>query len=269
MNEAVALHTAARRYCLERFAYWCDCYAELVSRGRDRQPNGDYTDNAWAIFPRYNVLNAIRVEIERIDPIELAALEETKVMLIRAGDTADDHFTRKPANEIEQRATDEERADFCRYIEDLAASDLESIKPLPYRRVLNAEEAGAIWVRLRRGWHIPEHYWYPLSNRPPVEVEAFHADQDCIQPDVLRSLLASHGIERVWELREYGPEYEEDVALFEPYYTGAEGYWSSGELDWVVYASHESSVTVGGWLLPALKAAWPAWNKQTWRGSLG
>ena len=68
----------------------------------------------------------------------------------------------------------------------------------------------------------------------------------------LREVLASRGIASVWELREYGPEYEQDVGLFEPYYNGAEGYWSSGNLDWIIYASHESSVTVGGWLLPEL-----------------
>jgi hypothetical protein len=71
----------------------------------------------------------------------------------------------------------------------------------------------------------------------------------------------------VWELREYGPEYEQDVSLFDPQYNGAEGYWSSGELDWIVYASHESSVTVGGWLLADVKALWPAWAAHLWRGA--
>jgi hypothetical protein len=266
MNAAVALHTAARRYCLARFTYWCDRYSELVSRGRDRQRNGDYTDKAYAIFPRYNVLKAIRVEIERIDPVADVTLEDMKVMLIRAGDTAEDDFTRNATNEIKQRVTDEERAAYCRYIEDLSALDLESIEPFPYRRVLDDEETKAIWSRLRRIWNITEHYWYPLSDRPSNEVEAFQASWNSIQPEVLRSLLAERGIERVWELREYGPQYEEDTVLFESLYTGSEGYWSAGDLDWIVYASHEGSVTVGGWVLSTLKSMHPAWKEHLWQG---
>ena len=72
---------------------------------------------------------------------------------------------------------------------------------------------------------------------------------------------------RIWELREHGPEYEQDVSLFEPLYDGAEGYWSSGALDWIAYASHESSVTVGGWLLEEVKTLWPTWQAHLWTGA--
>ena len=81
-------------------------------------------------------------------------------------------------------------------------------------------------------------------------------------------MLEARRIERVWALREYGPEYMEDLALFEPYYNGAEGFWSSGDLDWIIYASHERSVTVGGWLLGKLKAIWPSWQDHVWTGIL-
>jgi len=54
------------------------------------------------------------------------------------------------------------------------------------------------------------------------------------------------------------------VSLFQPYYNGAEGYWSSDGLDWIIYASHESSVTVGGWLLEEVKQAWSDWNSRIW-----
>ena len=89
---------------------------------------------------------------------------------------------------------------------------------------------------------------------------------DAVANERLRAILAARGIERVWELREYGPEYEESLALFEPSYNGAEGYWSSGDLDWIFYASHESSVTVGGWLLSELKSMWPSWQAHVWTG---
>ena len=68
----------------------------------------------------------------------------------------------------------------------------------------------------------------------------------------------------MWELREYGAEYECDVALFEPIYNGAEGYWSSPSLDWIVYASHESSITIGGWLAEDVKERWHTWRDHPW-----
>ena len=90
----LALHTAARRYCLQQFTYWCERYSEIVSERGYRRPNGGYTTEALATFPRYNILNAIRVEIERIYPARLGDLETTRALFILAGEIAEDHFTR-------------------------------------------------------------------------------------------------------------------------------------------------------------------------------
>src|SRR5437868_14036156 len=91
VNAAFALHTAARRYCIEKHAYWCERYSEIVRRGEDREDDDyHYTVEALTTFPRYNVLNAIRVDIERIDPVALDNFEATRELLILAGKTADD-----------------------------------------------------------------------------------------------------------------------------------------------------------------------------------
>jgi len=269
VNAPLALHTAARRYCLERHAYWCERYSEIVRKEGDRQRDGyHYTPEALATFPRYNVLNAIRVELERIDPAKLADLENTRTLLALAGETAEDDFTRRPISEIDERAMAEERQAFCRYMGALRLSDLNAVEALPYRRVLTAEESKSIWSRLRARWQIPEGYWYPLAECRLSDVVAFktRAFDEAVGYGSLQGILAARGIERVWELREYGPEYEENVSLFKPYYNRAEGYWSSGDLDWIIYASHESSVTVAGWLLQELKELWPSWNAHVWTG---
>lgn len=266
----MALHTTARRYCLERYALWAERYAEIVRRGEDRERDGyHYTSDALATFPRYNVLNAIRVELERIDPRELRDFEAAKARVLRAGETANDDFTRKPVGAIDKRATAEERGAFCAYIGGLSPADLLSVAPLPFRRVLTAAESDAVGLRLRERWRIPAGYWYPLADCTLPGVDAFdaHAFNEVAPPDRLQGILGRRGVARVWELREYGPEYEEDVSLFDPHYNGAEGYWSSGALDWIIYASHESSVTVGGWLLEEVQAVWPAWQAHLWSGA--
>ncbi len=223
-----------------------------------------------ATFPRYNVLNAIRVELERIDPAKLGEPEDTRALLILAGETALDDFTQLPIGEIDERAMAEERSEYCRYIGGLELSDLSAIETLPYRRILTAQESKTIWSRLRSRWEIPEGYWFPLAECKLPDVVAFktRSFNEAVAYKSLRETLATRGIEHLWELREYGPEYEEDLALFEPYYNGAEGYWSSGGLNWIIYASHESSFTVGGSLLGDLQRMWPSWRSHVWTGIL-
>jgi hypothetical protein len=134
VNAALALHTAARRYCLERHAYWCARYSEILRKRGDRQQDGyNYTAEALATFPRYNVLNAIRVELERIDPAKFGDAESTRALLVLAGNTAEDDFTLRPIGEIDERAMAEERDAFCRYIGGLKPSDLNAVKALAYR----------------------------------------------------------------------------------------------------------------------------------------
>jgi hypothetical protein len=272
VNAPEALHTAARRYCLERGAHWVERYAEVMRQGRDREPDGyDYTPVALATYPRYNVLGAIRVELERIDPANLGTLEDTRELVILAGMAAESMSTR-PHGEIQPRAMAEEREAFCRYVAGLQPSDLDAIAPLPYRRVLTAKEAGSIWSALRARWQIPAEYWfwYPLADCALPDVVAFDAEAFAAAAPYqwLQDLLTARGIERVWELREGGPEYEIEVSLFQPEYDGAEGYWSSADLALVIYASHENSGTVGGWLLQEFKKDWPAWETLVWPRAL-
>lgn len=69
---------------------------------------------------------------------------------------------------------------------------------------------------------------------------------------------------RLWELRELDTDAdcELDLEIFEPAYTGAEGFWTDRSFDWLIYASHEGSLTVAGrQLLPAFQQAFPQWRE--------
>ena len=102
--------------------------------------------------------------------------------------------------------------------------------------------------------------------QPPPHAEAFNSDPffDAQPQQHLRDALSELGVSRLWELRELDTDTnkELDLAALEPLYTGAEGYWTDATLDWLVYASHEGSVTVAGErLLPALQRRWPEWTQ--------
>lgn len=64
-------------------------------------------------------------------------------------------------------------------------------------------------------------------------------------------------------------EYEVDLELLElgPAGPPVEAYWTSGTLDWLLYISHEDSVTIAGdWLVAAVKEVWPEWDQHRYTG---
>jgi hypothetical protein len=269
MNLAQAMHVAARRYCSDQFGYWSNRYAILDRQGTNRVETDDsweYSPEALAIFPRYNVLRAIGIEIERLNPERLVDVADTRELLLAAGMTAEDEFTRNPIGEIAATSTANEREAFCRFIRELTEAELGATQPLAYRRVLTTVESKQIWSRLRQTWRISDSYWYPLAKSSLGNIAAFQDRPfyEFVPPAILKEILTAHRIDRLWELRESGAEYEQDISLFEPYYNGAEGYWSSDELGWIIYASHESSLTIGGWLLDEIKDRWPSWRESIW-----
>lgn len=136
-----------------------------------------------------------------------------------------------------------------------------------HERIVPQSEADDLRGRLLSACGGSEGYWWPMSGERPPDAEAFqdyYFDHE-FGYDSLRRVLSQHGVTRVFEFREDGKCYEVSTAGFEPRYTGLEGFWATSQFDWIIYASHESSVTVAGrWLLPAVKAAWPVWRLRVW-----
>lgn len=262
----IALHTAARRYLMMVHSRWTERYAE-IGGGR----SGAYTRQELDTFPRYNVANAMLEEVERLQPDEAWTLAEARERVVEAGACAQTVFTDPAGGVIQARAMAEERSAFESYVRTLTEADLAHIEPLPYRRVLRASEVERGWRDLHDAWGV-KGYWYPLDESPRPDVIAFQApyfDRD-VGGTALRRILDSRGVGRVYELREYGANYELALALLDPEYNGAEGFWYAapggpGAREWLVYASHESSLTIGGsWLIEEVKALWPSWDRYLW-----
>lgn len=264
--EVERLHVAARRYCADRFEVWTKEYQRLVAAGGDRR-GPDYTPEAYRTFPRYQVLDAIRTDLERLTGADVVSLDDAREMFALAGLTAENAFTSYDEPQA-QAAVLAEREEFARFVREVPNAILSAVEPLPYTRVLSPDEAEQVWGSVERVWGLRRReYWYPLAETERSDVEAFQAPYffRAVTPERLGILLAERGVTRVWELREYGPEYELDASAFEPDYNGAEGLWTSHARDWIIYASHETSITVGGWMLAEVKLEWPEWERHTWR----
>ena len=264
MNKAKALHTSARLYCCENYNRWAEQYRKLPNGGRAKD-GYNYSDEALDTFPRYRILANILVEVMRINPDTLVDLEHTRVLILNAGKIAKEIFTQGAHCPIETSAILEECETFYSYIRKLNDSELANVQPLPDSRVLTTIESEYMWNLLRERWQIHKRdYWYPLTECTLDDIEAFQDKyfHDFCSSFALDELLISHGVTRLWEFCEDGLVYEQEVSIIEPCYYGEEAYWTSGDMDWIIYASHENSITIGGWLLREVKAAWPEWKQR-------
>jgi len=96
MNGVEVLHTAARRYCMDRAALW-------VRRYTERSIGSDHPE-ARDIYPRYNVLTAILVDDESVTPDAFDVIEDLRIFLTAVGQTASDMFTQSPRSAIAEKA---------------------------------------------------------------------------------------------------------------------------------------------------------------------
>lgn len=265
-NPSLRLYNAARTYCLERHAQWCSRYRVLSEGGRDRVGK-EYSDEAYDTYPRYNVLKAILTEIERIDSDALPKYPDLVELLVFAVQAADSVFTVDPHSPIAAAAMADERQQFVDMIRLLSPDSLPDTPPLPYKRVLSVHEVTVLRERLKARWAAGDGYFYPLAECADPTLRAFNTeafDRE-FPPDRLQSILRSWGIHRIFELREYGDEnYCLAVDAWEPFYNGAEGFWFSDTLDWILYASHEDSMTTGGTLTDALLSTWQDAERHIW-----
>ncbi|MBB5168356.1 hypothetical protein [Mycobacterium sp. AZCC_0083] len=270
MNAVAALHNAARRYCLDQIAHWQQAYAELSAAGKDQtsEPSGggSDTEKAYGLFPRYHVLQAILSEVERSVPTDFDSIDTARMWLARAAETAQNPFTVNPNHPTEERAMAEERDAFVHFVDHSDEDDWWRSPPLPYRRVLQNEEADAHYQDFCKRWG----QWYGANDqRHEDQCLTLHTDWVDVQPgheQAIQSMLSPR-VTRLIEIREYGDSYELDLQAVSFSYDGAEGYWFVDDLDWMIYASHESSITFGGdWLIQAVRNSTPDIGKYVYLG---
>jgi hypothetical protein len=124
-----------------------------------------------------------------------------------------------------------------------------------------------IYKTFKSGW---SPYWYPLKDiKDNIPVIAFNSDywDDDYKMKSLLNLMKCHNIKKVYTLQECSnvyvyDDYLSEVGLLEqdedmssynfPYYS--EQYTWDSNNDWLIYTSHEATVTFAGeWIVKAIK----------------
>lgn len=251
------LHVAARRRCMERHAEWSAIYQAMSEAGAGYNPTSrTYSLRARAVFPRYLQLHAMQVELERLEPDALGSLAEARTALIAACERARIANPAVEDDPIAIPAFEEERALLVEFLATVDDDLLWRVRPLPYRRVLAADELAALTPRVTARFGT----WY--GGACDRALTCAHRTYDLpLQPApaaVLRPLLPA----RVYEWNEIDESVVQDTSAVG--FERAEAYWFSAELTWLVYASHEATLTIAGdALVPAVERSAPGWRART------
>jgi len=123
--------------------------------------------------------------------------------------------------------------------------------------------------KLKEKWAIEyRDYWIPLDGDIGEDTEFFNYRifQKEFGMEKLKRLISDLGHTFIYQLNEANDDEEVGVNEMDEY-SGLELYYTNKDCDWVVYLSHENTITLAGKsLLNALKIKWTDWNKyaQQW-----
>ncbi|WP_433056592.1 hypothetical protein [Dactylosporangium sp. CS-033363] len=153
-------HWAARRHLAARYQELRGEYGRLPNGGRAAD-GYEATIEAKRIFPRYRAVEAILVDVERLDPDRLPGAGVVAEELLEAAEHAQSPFVEPPSAEVEAQAAADERRLFAGVVRDWTARAEIRVDPLPYRRVLPPEESADWRAKLVRRWGVRDFSWHP------------------------------------------------------------------------------------------------------------
>lgn len=183
MKMTSALHTAVRRFCMEEHAIWVQEYSDLQSAEGFRvqdyfRPGWTYSQGAYSLFPRYRLAEGTLINVERISLESGTSLEQVRILLLKAGQDAYDHLREEfKGKDAACAALTSQAAAYQDFVVNISPTLLESVEPLPYRRVLTDQESAALWQILRATWQIRGAGYgrFPLTDDvPPPGALTFH-----------------------------------------------------------------------------------------------
>lgn len=131
---------------------------------------------------------------------------------------------------------------------------------------LDSTKADFLKERIESTWDITQHYWYPLYKCTRSDVLAFNDDYiEGIEAKIrdVRHILLKLNYDSAYEMNEDRLVWLIDTDSLVPAMgkDNDERFWFSEDMSWIIYASHEGSITFGGEeLLNQIKSKWDDWQ---------
>ncbi len=147
---------------------------------------------------------------------------------------------------------------YVRIAENAFWDYLQSLSPdcpapdVPYCRIIRGSEAKKIARQIRRAWGYDTSCWYPLNGEPASG--KFFISTKWIEPhmDEIRRLLGTPP-NRIYEYGEEWYDLPHCAEVDQIKTRSSEIAYSPKDFSWLIYFSHENTVTFAGTIVPAIQ----------------
>ena len=203
-------------------------------------------------FFRYLVMNEIESQLCTLVDAEFADFGEFQELVQGIPAHYGDAGLKNP---------DEDAVEYIHEAEKAFLELLEAAKPgcaapeIPYFRYLTGEERNKAIARFRERWeYVPHKYWYPMTSREIREDKLFlmadYVEDYWAQIEQLLGLPENH-IYSYGESTRPGLDCAEVAEMVG--YGGLEEACCDKDFTWIIYFSHEDTVTFAGAILPEIQ----------------
>ena len=263
LDAAHRFHSAVRDEIRRRFDHLAVLYSlgapwEVAAAGATRS-----TAQPEEVFPRYRILEALLIEVERINPTRLLVTD----LRLKIADCVEKAAV---VSWLSYSAAEDELRSFETWL-DVFDPSITPSRLVPYRRTLDDGETSALRSELGGRWTKGDGCWHPVTSEPvPNDVvivdSSLWLDESIV--NALRQALLDEGVTVLSCLNELRPSIEVATEFFDP------AYGSDGEIlaiplaGWfVIYTSHEGTTAFSpGPHLDRLRTAVPDFDRWIWHG---
>lgn len=248
MNVYEKMITLARMYCEDNWRFW------IVKYQNERTGNDfpyTYTDEDYNMFPRYLVLAAISKGVDMLVGQKFKSFNSCMHGLLNAADYPDDE-----SNERSKATKEDEKRKYREFVLSFNENELAAtvVKRLVFQRKLRPVESAKIRKRLAEKWDY-EGSWYPVDGKP--HDGALYLMEKYVAPfeKEIVGIIQSISMNRYYTIDGCGDDYKHSISGFSlSLYNGSETLCCDDMLAWIVYGSHESTISFGGdRLIPQIK----------------
>lgn len=273
MEKVTALHTLIRKYCIEKIEDLNEKtneYYKITSKMSEREVIETKDSKLIKLVLKVikanrskDILNHILMSMEEIIPENYKSVEKLKTKIINIIESIEikvesSKYLRENCNYYLDTEKEEINAgktvknELMECIEAVEDDELDSLKPMFYRRVLQKEEMDNLKERIDSKWNVGVFY-DPFADSDKEDMIVFRDNffYDDIKFNKLKEALRKIEEERIYEIRICSKlGYLMDTSAFtifkHHYQNCSEGFWCSEKMDWIIYKFHENTITIGG-----------------------
>lgn len=227
---------------------WCN---EMTQRYSEAYQQERVKTGQSVRFLSYLVTSELSYKLGALIDKEYPSFEEYLNAVLELLPQHIDYTLKKELGKIETYYVQAAESAFREY---MASVSPDCISPnVPYNRIIRGEEANIIANRFYEAWRYDTAYWYPL-NRMSGNDKLF------ISPERIEPYL-----DEIFHLLKLPQDhiYEYGESMYDhPYcaevdelgdYSGCECAFCPKDFSWIIYFSHEKTVTFAGSIVPGIK----------------